>query len=155
MSSVFDMVPVCHLLFFIVADVCRDMIGWTGLHTNLLELFQPLYCLRFKNQNKELTYNQITCNPHQPWWLFGLVVKMWIKRILTWITISLVIFLTIVSISNSLSACVLHQGFLQDQEDNESDSSLSPGPSVQDWLAQARTTRSQHHQDSLQRQRVG
>ncbi|XP_045574102.1 nesprin-1 isoform X3 [Salmo salar] len=42
---------------------------------------------------------------------------------------------------------------LQDQEDNESDSSLSPGPSVQDWLAQAHTTRSQHHQDSLQRQR--
>uniref|UniRef100_A0A4W5PDW6 Spectrin repeat containing, nuclear envelope 1b n=1 Tax=Hucho hucho TaxID=62062 RepID=A0A4W5PDW6_9TELE len=47
------------------------------------------------------------------------------------------------------------QGFLQDQEDSESDSSLSPGTSVQDWLAQARTTRSQHHQDSLQRQRVG
>ncbi|KAF1374585.1 hypothetical protein PFLUV_G00230620 [Perca fluviatilis] len=42
---------------------------------------------------------------------------------------------------------------LQEQEDSESDSSLSQSPSVQDWLAQARTTRSQQHQDSLQRQR--
>uniref|UniRef100_UPI0037E92F69 nesprin-1 isoform X2 n=1 Tax=Semicossyphus pulcher TaxID=241346 RepID=UPI0037E92F69 len=45
------------------------------------------------------------------------------------------------------------QGSLQEQEDSESDSSLSQSPSVQDWLAQARTTRSQQHQDSLQRQR--
>ncbi|XP_032356678.1 nesprin-1 isoform X1 [Etheostoma spectabile] len=42
---------------------------------------------------------------------------------------------------------------LQEQEDSESDSSLSQSPSVQDWLAQARTTRSLQHQDSLQRQR--
>lgn len=46
------------------------------------------------------------------------------------------------------------QGSLQEQEDSESDSSLSQSPSVQDWLAQARTTRSLQHQDSLQRQRV-
>ncbi len=46
------------------------------------------------------------------------------------------------------------QGSLQEQEDSESDSSLSQSPSVQDWLAQARTTRSQQHQDSLQRQKV-
>lgn len=43
---------------------------------------------------------------------------------------------------------------MQEQEDSESDSSLSQSPSVQDWMAQARTTRSQQHQDSLQRQRV-
>lgn len=46
------------------------------------------------------------------------------------------------------------QESLQEQEDSESDSSLSQSPSVQDWLAQARTTRSQQHLDSLQRQRV-
>lgn len=46
------------------------------------------------------------------------------------------------------------QGSLQEQEESESDSSLSQSPSVQDWLAQARTTRSQQHEDSLQRQRV-
>lgn len=46
------------------------------------------------------------------------------------------------------------QSSLQEQEDSESDSSLSQSPSVQDWLAQARTTRSQQHQDSMQRQRV-
>nr|XP_057913481.1 nesprin-1 isoform X6 [Doryrhamphus excisus] len=45
------------------------------------------------------------------------------------------------------------QGSLQEQEDSESDSSLSQSPSVQDWVAQARTTRSQQHQDSLQSQR--
>ncbi|KAJ0062831.1 hypothetical protein NL108_008118 [Boleophthalmus pectinirostris] len=45
------------------------------------------------------------------------------------------------------------QGSLQEQEDSESDSSLSQSPSVQDWLAQARTTRSQQHQDTLQRQK--
>lgn len=50
--------------------------------------------------------------------------------------------------------CLLQQDSLQEQEDSESDSSLSQSPSVQDWLAQARTTRSQQHEDSLQRQRV-
>ncbi|MED6238399.1 hypothetical protein ATANTOWER_020000, partial [Ataeniobius toweri] len=45
------------------------------------------------------------------------------------------------------------QGSLQEPEDSESDSSLSSSPSVQDWLAQARTTRTQHHEDSLQRQK--
>ncbi|XP_061651777.1 nesprin-1 isoform X12 [Phyllopteryx taeniolatus] len=45
------------------------------------------------------------------------------------------------------------QGSLQEQEDSESDSSLSQSPSVQDWVAQARTTRSQQHQDTLQSQR--
>lgn len=50
--------------------------------------------------------------------------------------------------------CLVLQGSLQEQEDSESDSSLSQSPSVQDWLAQARTTRSQQHEDSLQRQRV-
>lgn len=50
--------------------------------------------------------------------------------------------------------CVVLQGSLQEQEDSESDSSLSQSPNVQDWLAEARTTRSQKHQDSLQRQRV-
>ncbi|KAJ8270593.1 hypothetical protein GJAV_G00116870 [Gymnothorax javanicus] len=45
------------------------------------------------------------------------------------------------------------QGCLQEQEDSEPDSALSQSPSVQDWLAQARTTRSQQHQDSVQRQK--
>ncbi|MEQ2164753.1 hypothetical protein GOODEAATRI_010030 [Goodea atripinnis] len=45
------------------------------------------------------------------------------------------------------------QGSLQEPEDSESDSSPSSSPSVQDWLAQARTTRTQHHEDSLQRQK--
>ncbi|KAJ0008745.1 hypothetical protein NQD34_016160 [Periophthalmus magnuspinnatus] len=45
------------------------------------------------------------------------------------------------------------QGSLQEQEDSESDSSQSQSPNVQDWLAQARTTRSQQHQDTLQRQK--
>lgn len=48
----------------------------------------------------------------------------------------------------------LLQGSLQQQEESDSDSSLSQSPSVQDWLAQARTTRSQQQEDSLQRQRV-
>uniref|UniRef100_A0A8C7ULC6 Spectrin repeat containing, nuclear envelope 1b n=1 Tax=Oncorhynchus mykiss TaxID=8022 RepID=A0A8C7ULC6_ONCMY len=42
---------------------------------------------------------------------------------------------------------------IQDQEESESDSTLSQGPIVQDCLVQAHTTLSQHHQDSLQRQR--
>lgn len=53
-----------------------------------------------------------------------------------------------------LKYCLVLQVSLQEQEDSESDSSLSQSPSVQDWLAQARTTRSQQHEDSLQRQRV-
>ncbi|XP_052352542.1 nesprin-1-like isoform X4 [Oncorhynchus keta] len=42
---------------------------------------------------------------------------------------------------------------IQDQEESESDSTLSQGPIVQDCLVQAHATLSQHHQDSLQRQR--
>ncbi|XP_037393333.1 nesprin-1 isoform X3 [Pygocentrus nattereri] len=45
------------------------------------------------------------------------------------------------------------QGSLLEQEDSESDSSLSQSPSVLDWLSQARSTRSQQHQDIVQRQR--
>ncbi|MGH0176243.1 UNVERIFIED_CONTAM: hypothetical protein FKN15_004424 [Acipenser sinensis] len=45
------------------------------------------------------------------------------------------------------------QGTLQEKEDSEPGSALSPSPSIQEWLAQARTTRSKRHQDSLQRQR--
>lgn len=43
---------------------------------------------------------------------------------------------------------------LQEQESSGSDSSLSQSPSSQEWLAHARTTRCQHRQDSLQRQKV-
>uniref|UniRef100_A0A8B9L4Z7 Spectrin repeat containing, nuclear envelope 1a n=1 Tax=Astyanax mexicanus TaxID=7994 RepID=A0A8B9L4Z7_ASTMX len=46
------------------------------------------------------------------------------------------------------------QGSLLEQEDSEPDSSLSQSPSVMDWLSQARSTRSQQHQDTVQRQRV-
>ncbi|XP_061097143.1 nesprin-1-like isoform X2 [Conger conger] len=45
------------------------------------------------------------------------------------------------------------QGCLQEQEESEPDSVLSQSPSVQDWLTQARTTRSLQHQDSVQRQK--
>ncbi|MCJ8743979.1 hypothetical protein PDJAM_G00100910, partial [Pangasius djambal] len=45
------------------------------------------------------------------------------------------------------------QGSLMEQEESETDSSLSQSPSVLDWLSQARSTRSQQHQDTVQRQR--
>lgn len=46
------------------------------------------------------------------------------------------------------------QGSLQEQDDSEPDSSLSQSPNVQDWLSQARSTRTQQHHDNLLRQRV-
>ncbi|XP_068610253.1 nesprin-1 [Brachionichthys hirsutus] len=46
------------------------------------------------------------------------------------------------------------QGSLQDQEDSEPDSSMSQSPNVQDWLSQARCTRTQQHHDNLLRQRA-
>uniref|UniRef100_A0A8C1T5H7 Spectrin repeat containing, nuclear envelope 1a n=1 Tax=Cyprinus carpio TaxID=7962 RepID=A0A8C1T5H7_CYPCA len=46
------------------------------------------------------------------------------------------------------------QGSLQEQEDIESDSSLSQSPNMMDWLSQARSTRNQQHQDTVQRQRL-
>lgn len=46
------------------------------------------------------------------------------------------------------------QGSLQEQSDSESESSLSQSPNMQDWLAHAHSTRNQHQQDTLQRQRV-
>ncbi|XP_037304616.2 nesprin-1 isoform X8 [Pungitius pungitius] len=45
------------------------------------------------------------------------------------------------------------QGSLQEQEDSEPDSSLSQSPNVQDWLSQARSTRTQQYHDNLLRQR--
>lgn len=48
----------------------------------------------------------------------------------------------------------LFKGSLQEQEDIESDSSLSQSPNMMDWLSQARSTRNQQHQDTVQRQRV-
>ncbi|CAJ1078482.1 nesprin-1 [Xyrichtys novacula] len=45
------------------------------------------------------------------------------------------------------------QGSLQEQEDSETDTSLSQSPNVQDWLSQARSTRTQQHHDNLLRQR--
>ncbi|XP_016311636.1 nesprin-1-like isoform X6 [Sinocyclocheilus anshuiensis] len=45
------------------------------------------------------------------------------------------------------------QGSLQEQEDIESDSSLSQSPNMMDWLSQSRSTRNQQHQDTVQRQR--
>lgn len=52
------------------------------------------------------------------------------------------------------SLCLFIQGSLQEQEDSEPDSSLSQSPNVQDWLSQARSTRTQQHHDNLLRQRV-
>ncbi|XP_039981881.1 nesprin-1-like isoform X4 [Xiphias gladius] len=46
------------------------------------------------------------------------------------------------------------QGSLQEQEDSEPDSSLSQSPNVQDWLSQARSTRTQQHHDNVLRQRA-
>ncbi|XP_067337447.1 nesprin-1 isoform X16 [Channa argus] len=45
------------------------------------------------------------------------------------------------------------QGSLQEQEDSDPDSSLSQSPNVQDWLSQARSTRTQQHYENLLRQR--
>ncbi|XP_063352154.1 nesprin-1 isoform X7 [Pelmatolapia mariae] len=45
------------------------------------------------------------------------------------------------------------QGSLQEQEDSEPDSSLSQSPNVQDWLSQARSTRTQQQHDNLRRQK--
>lgn len=50
--------------------------------------------------------------------------------------------------------CLDKQGSLQEQEESESESSLTQSPTMQEWLAQAQTTRSQQQEDSLQRQRV-
>uniref|UniRef100_A0A8C7FMX2 Spectrin repeat containing nuclear envelope protein 1 n=1 Tax=Oncorhynchus kisutch TaxID=8019 RepID=A0A8C7FMX2_ONCKI len=47
------------------------------------------------------------------------------------------------------------QGSLQEQEDSEPDSILSQSPNIQDWLSQARSTRTQQHHDNLLRQKVG
>ncbi|XP_057678025.1 nesprin-1 isoform X5 [Corythoichthys intestinalis] len=44
------------------------------------------------------------------------------------------------------------QGSLQEQDDSEPDSSLSQSPNVQDWLSQARSSRTQQHHDNLLRQ---
>ncbi|RXM34940.1 Nesprin-1 [Acipenser ruthenus] len=62
------------------------------------------------------------------------------------------------SVSGRVKLCpnttlLCQQGTLQEKEDSEPGSALSPSPSIQEWLAQARTTRSKRHQDSLQRQR--
>ena len=46
------------------------------------------------------------------------------------------------------------QGSLQEQDDSEPDSSLSQSPNIQDWLSQARSTRTQQHHDNPLRQRV-
>ncbi|TSR99415.1 Nesprin-1 [Bagarius yarrelli] len=45
------------------------------------------------------------------------------------------------------------QGSLMEQEESEPDSTMSQSPSVLDWLSQARSTRSQQNQDTVQRQR--
>ncbi|XP_060722109.1 nesprin-1 isoform X2 [Tachysurus vachellii] len=45
------------------------------------------------------------------------------------------------------------QGSLMEQEESEPDSALTQSPSILDWLSQARSTRSQQHQDTVQRQR--
>ncbi|MCJ8736789.1 hypothetical protein PDJAM_G00016450 [Pangasius djambal] len=45
------------------------------------------------------------------------------------------------------------QASLQEQSDSESETSLSQSPNVRDWLAHAHSTRNQHQQDTLQRQR--
>ncbi|XP_061667964.1 nesprin-1 isoform X8 [Syngnathoides biaculeatus] len=45
------------------------------------------------------------------------------------------------------------QGSLHEQDDSEPDSSLSQSPNVQDWLSQARSSRTQQHHENLLRQR--
>ncbi|XP_043945040.1 nesprin-1 isoform X2 [Protopterus annectens] len=47
----------------------------------------------------------------------------------------------------------IQQGIIQEKEENESFSPSQQGQSVQEWVAQARTTRSQQHHNSLQRQK--
>ncbi|TRY57107.1 hypothetical protein DNTS_023982 [Danionella cerebrum] len=47
------------------------------------------------------------------------------------------------------------QDSLHEQEDTESDSSLSQSPNVMDWLSQARSTRNQQHQDTELEEQLG
>lgn len=55
------------------------------------------------------------------------------------------------------NACIflhLQDSLKEPSDSSESDSSLSQSPNMQDWLAQARSTRSLQHQDTLQKQKV-
>ncbi|XP_061756512.1 nesprin-1-like isoform X2 [Nerophis ophidion] len=45
------------------------------------------------------------------------------------------------------------KGSLQEQDDSEPDSTLSQSPNMQDWLSQARSSRTQQHHNNLLRQR--
>ncbi|XP_072437484.1 nesprin-1-like isoform X15 [Chiloscyllium punctatum] len=47
----------------------------------------------------------------------------------------------------------IKHGVVQEKEDTELDFSFRPSPSVQEWLVQARASRYQHQQNSLQRQK--
>uniref|UniRef100_A0A4W3HCF8 Nesprin-1 n=1 Tax=Callorhinchus milii TaxID=7868 RepID=A0A4W3HCF8_CALMI len=47
----------------------------------------------------------------------------------------------------------IQHGMVQEKEDTESDSTFHTSPSLHEWLVQARSTRCQHQQDSLQRQK--
>ncbi|XP_060687754.1 nesprin-1-like isoform X2 [Hemiscyllium ocellatum] len=47
----------------------------------------------------------------------------------------------------------IKHGVVQEKEDTEIDFTFRPSPSVQEWLAQARASRYQHQQNSLQRQK--
>ncbi|GCB70645.1 hypothetical protein scyTo_0005735, partial [Scyliorhinus torazame] len=47
----------------------------------------------------------------------------------------------------------IKHGVVQEKEDTEIDSTFHSSPSVQEWLVQARATRYQHQQNSLQRQK--
>uniref|UniRef100_UPI00398E76DD nesprin-1 n=1 Tax=Pristiophorus japonicus TaxID=55135 RepID=UPI00398E76DD len=47
----------------------------------------------------------------------------------------------------------IKHGVVQEKEDAETDSTFHTSPSVQEWLVQARATRYQHQQNSLQRQK--
>lgn len=53
-----------------------------------------------------------------------------------------------------LNVSFLKQGSLQEKEESGLDFVSSQSPSVQEWLAQARTTRSQQQQSTLQQQKV-
>lgn len=52
------------------------------------------------------------------------------------------------------SFSLLKQGAVQEKEECKSDLVTSQDPSVQEWLAQAQTTRSQQQLSILQRQKV-
>lgn len=87
-------------------------------------------------------------------WLRPLVTEMsYAERKYFFLSLSLLLHFPNIKLSVEVPLFSV-QGSLQEQDDSEPDSSLSQSPNVQDWLSQARSTRTQQHHNNLLRQRV-